>query len=199
MQNERRLHRWALHLACITPLGSPIVAEIIARLPKRTALDFAMWHGDLSLLPFVGSQTNDPAISRYAGWVWQTLSGIDITASGWILSEHDYPMNDSADSSTQHDADRGLPLPNYSALQGYGISNFDKNYTQSVRMIFGHNLDRTNAVRLIKTAPQLIRSLVATLVNQRPSGVRISVRAPAVRQRVAMDKLHKLIVEAGTK
>ncbi|UXY13677.1 hypothetical protein N8I74_10110 [Chitiniphilus purpureus] len=131
----RRLLRWVACLALLTPPGSPDTESILHDLPARTALTFLLHHGDLAQLPRIAGWMQDPLLARHAGWVWQTLTGIDLEAHGYVIESDeagvdtqpdDAAHTDSTDPAAlqdaRRDADNGLPYPDVMRIAAHPVS-----------------------------------------------------------------------------
>ncbi|GAA5787057.1 hypothetical protein [Chitiniphilus shinanonensis] len=142
----RRLLRWLACLAWLTPPGSPDTAAILRELPPRLALTFLLHHGDLAQLPRIVAWMQDPLLARHAGWVWQTLTGIDLEAHGLVIESDEAVVESIADDvaagdpaagapaagapgdpfalqDAQRDADNGLPQPDVARIVAYPVPN----------------------------------------------------------------------------
>ncbi|NHZ67058.1 hypothetical protein [Massilia genomosp. 1] len=166
---------------------------MLAQLPPRIALTFALWHGDLAHLPFVIGQLADEDVGRYAGWVWQTLTGIDLTASGLALPEPD-PASldpDQLITETRLDADSGHPQADQAAVKAATAAS-PHLVGRGKRVLLGREIDAKTALDLLENAPQAIRAMAAQMLNHAQSTVRINVRASTTEQRIAMNTLHDM-------
>lgn len=123
IQARRRLARWLRHLAWLTPIGLVDISLLLAQLPLRSALDFVLYHGDAHQLPFVVQALRDAEHGRWAGWVWQSLTGVGLAANGLALPN---PPVDPAQPLTesQRDADRGLCLPDVQAVSHHPATHW---------------------------------------------------------------------------
>ena len=189
----RRLERWIRELAWLTPIGNPEARDILAQLPPRIALSFALWHGDLAHLPFVIDQLADEDVGRYAGWVWQTLTGIDLITSGLALSDQD-PSNldpDKLITQARLDADSGYPQADQAAVRAATAAS-PHLVGRGKRVLLGREIDAKTALDLLENAPQAIRAMAAQILNHAQSTVRINVRASTTEQRIAMNTLHDM-------
>ncbi|NHZ66952.1 HEAT repeat domain-containing protein [Massilia genomosp. 1] len=192
-QASRRLQRWARELACLMPIGAPEARDMLAQLPPRIALTFALWHGDLAHLPFVIDQLADEDVGRYAGWVWQTLTGVDLTANGLALPEPD-PASldpDQLITETRLDADSGHPQADQAAVKAATAAS-PHLVGRGKRVLLGREIDAKAALDLLENAPQAIRAMAAQMLNHAQSTVRINVRASTTEQRIAMNTLHDM-------
>lgn len=192
-QAGRRLGRWTRELAWLTPIGAPEARNILLHLPPRMALTFALWHGDLAYLPFVIDQLADEDVGRYAGWVWQTLTGIDLNANGLSLAESDPSSLDLEQliTATRLDADNGHPQPDQAAVKAATAAS-PHLVSRGKRVLLGRDIDASTALDLLENAPQAIRAMAAQVLNQAQSTVRINVRASTTEQRIAMNTLHDM-------
>lgn len=192
-QATRRLQRWGRELAWITPIGAPEARDLLAQLPPRIALTFALWHGDLAHLPFVIDQLADEDVGRYAGWVWQTLTGIDLTANGLALPEPDLASLDPNRLITEArlDADSGHPQADQAAVRAATAAS-PYLIGRGKRVLLGREIDAKTALDLLENAPQAIRAMAAQILNHAQSTVRVNVRASTTEQRIAMNTLHDM-------
>ncbi len=195
MQLARRLRRWTMKLALLTMPGAATAAQdLLTRLPPRSALTFAMAHGDLVHLPFVVEQMANPEVDRYAGWVWQTLTGKDLTHAGWTLANPETIAEDADQgiTTTRVDADNGLARPLHAAIRDYTASS-PFAALHGKRVLCGRVLDPRHALDLLERAPQAVRLLAANQFAYTDSMIRIIVRAPAQQQEEAMRALHDML------
>jgi uncharacterized protein (TIGR02270 family) len=184
MQAQRRLDRWLRYLAWLAPLGYQNLPVLFDYLPARASLSFALYHGDLAYLPRVVNAMRHPETDRYAGWVWQTLTGIDLASHGLILETSDSKADFESFSETGFDGDTGLPVPDADAIETYPI------HTQpGVRTLLGRSLTPTSAFELLTSAPQAIRAIAAHAIRQSPSAIAPNIRANAATQQLQMDAL----------
>lgn len=192
MQAARRLQRWVNELAWHITDDGVDTTEIASLLPPRMALIFTLYHRDLSYLPFVTAQMTNPDVSRYAGWVWQTLSGLDLAANRWTMPELAVSKQDAKPTlSSSRDADNGLPQPNVAAIRAY-MATRTYSEMRGARMLLGRELDFDFALELLETAHQSIRSLAARALNQMQSVVHIDIRASVCKQLRAIATLRLL-------
>lgn len=118
---RRRLDRWLRELAAMLPIGHPETGRLVARLPVRQALNFSLSHGDPALLDFVVSAMQDPAQGRWAGWVWQCLTAVDLAGEGLTAEEPAFDL-DAPMTTERRDADAGLPLPDVTRVRAHPAS-----------------------------------------------------------------------------
>jgi hypothetical protein len=191
MQSQRRLGRWLGHLAHLAPLGHPDVATLLAFLPLRQSLSFVLHHGDAAHLPFVVQALADPEQARWAGWVWQSLTGIDLIQAGLTLPNPPIDL-DAPLTRIQQDADQGLPLPNAEAVRAHPA-----NASLSSGKVLLLGQPRSSAhlaqwLRLEADAPQALRAVAALAWNAQGLSPRIQLRADAttlLRQDAALAAL----------
>ncbi|MDM5177740.1 hypothetical protein PO883_11105 [Massilia sp. DJPM01] len=193
-QASRRLERWARYLAHVLPIGAPQLPDLLNLLPTRIALTMVLAHGDLAYLPFALDKIRDPSVSRYAGWVWQTLTGMELARMGWTVSDDDSVSLAPSGPVTQArlDADNGLPEPNHAALAAY-MATQPFSRLRGVRVLLGQQRDLASALALLKDAPQCIRALAAHTLNLSQSWLIFNVRASTAEQIIAMDALDEII------
>ncbi len=156
MQATRRLNRWTRYLAWLAPLGHADLPALFDHLPPRVGLTFALYHGDGGHLGRVLAALTDPETARYAGWVWQSLTGVDLEAEGLTLPEPEMAPTRGPITDAQLDADNGLPLPNVAAIASRPVA-----LTPGTRCLLGRELTVAEAIRLLQVAPQAIRSVAA--------------------------------------
>ncbi|MDQ1833208.1 MULTISPECIES: HEAT repeat domain-containing protein [Massilia] len=194
MQSARRLHRWTMKLAILTAPGTSSAHDLLALLPARSGLTFAMAHGDLIHLPFVVEHMANPEVDRYAGWIWETLTGMDLAAAGWTIPEPAPSTQDSNQVITQTrlDADNGLARPLHAAVRAYTASS-PFFLLHGKRVLCGQELALEHALNLLESASQPVRSLAAHSLDGDGFLVRMNVCAPASAQRSAMNALYHML------
>ena len=175
MQAMRRLNRWTRYLAWLAPLGHPDLPALFEHLPPRVGLTFALYHGDSAHLSRVLAALADPETTRYAGWVWQSLTGIDLETTGLTLPEPDKVPTRGPITDAQMDADNGLPLPDAAAIVRHPVDT-----VAGKRCLLGRELTAAEAIRLLPEAPQAIRSVAAlslrTTLPRLAPNIRASMR-----------------------
>ena len=188
-QAARRLGRYVRQLACMLAPGDPQVPALLAALPARQAVQFILWHGDGAWLPALVEPMTDPEVQRYAGWAWQTLSGIDLEASALALPEDEAGALDQDERITEArlDADNGLVLPDAEGARAV-MANLPLTAWSGQATLMGRVLSLTHALALLEAAPQAVRALAASWLNRNADlgGARLDVRASAALQRQAM-------------
>jgi len=117
---ERQLIRWLRHFAIISRPTTLDLNQLIHLLSPRTALQFVLLHGDVNVLPWVVNQMNKPETQRLAGWVWQTMTGLDLQDNEMEL-EADVDQEELSDDDLVNlanvDVDAGLPIPDLEKIQ----------------------------------------------------------------------------------
>lgn len=189
-QADRRLSRWLRHLACLVPMRHPDVQGLYAFLPPRAGLCFALHHGDPAHLHYVAGRIAHPEDARYAGWVWQTLTGIDLEAHGLVAQEPELLQTDLRGPVTaaRLDADSGLPLPDLLAVQNAQRAlRFDADANQ--RLLCGRPVTDAWLVELLQHATQPVRAVAAHALRYRVPSTGLSVRGSAELQRRQIDRL----------
>ncbi len=183
MQAARRLDRWVRELASLTPFGMADTGAMLAILPPRTALTFALVHGDPSHLGFVARLAGEPEVSRYAGWVWQSLTGIDLAEAGLALPEPPPSAlaRDELITEARLDADNGLPQPDSAALSGHPASQSPV-ASHAGPVLLGRSLDRQHALDVLQGGPQALRLLAARTLG-------VTVRGPVHPQLAALGRM----------
>ncbi len=194
LQTQRRLSRWLRHLAHLAPIGHPDIARLLAELPLRQALSFVLHHGDSACLPFVLAALDDTEQARWAGFVWSSLTGIDLAAQG--LVQPNPPINlDQPLTRLQQDADQGLPLPDAAAVRAYPSA---QSLTAGQPLLLGQPRSAAHLAHLLRistNAPQLIRAVAVGAWNAQQLSPRIRLRAAAAELLAQDAALARLIGE----
>ncbi|AXW62444.1 hypothetical protein CJO94_11440 [Ralstonia solanacearum] len=184
MQATRRLNRWTRYLAWLAPLGHADLPALFDHLPPRVGLTFALYHGDCAHLGRVLAALVDPETARYAGWIWQSLTGVDLEAAGLTLPEPEMAPTRGPVTDAQLDADNGLPLPNASAVARHAVA-----LPPGTRCLLGRELTVAEAIRLLQAAPQAIRSVAALSLRTTLPRLAPNVRASARVQQAQLNAL----------
>lgn len=154
---QRQLNRWIRHLGLMTPSGYEDIANLLAELPPRQALLFVLHHGDGALLPWVKTYLNHPEVARLAGWVWATLTGIDLEQAGLSFP----PRMLDGDPRPTDDLDPGLPEPNVERILAYPTPLL----TDSP-LVLGAPLNAACLPALLHSAPQALRWIASQRFGQ---------------------------------
>jgi hypothetical protein len=197
VQAERRLTRWLRHLAWVVPVGHADVAQLTAYLPLRAALSFVLHHGDMSQLPFVIQAMQDPQQSRWAGWVWQSLTGVELGQSGLALPEPPVKI-DAPLTRIRRDADQGMVLPNTQAIAAHPAnqSHAVAAKGQRPRFLLGQPIAAGHLLTLLnpaKDAPQALRAVAAHALGYTHPGAELSLRAKASVQTEQLRRLQAMM------
>ena len=119
---------------------------------------------------------DDPDVARYAGWVWQALTGVDLREAGLTQAEEPDPERGLTDARL--DADQGLPLPAPAAVRaahaGLGLS--------APSFLLGQARTPGLLLDVLQQGPQGLRALAARSLRQAVPGRVVQVRAPFQRQ-----------------
>jgi hypothetical protein len=113
-QAQRRLNRWVRCFGWMAPHGHGNLPGLFEFLPPRLGLGFALSHGDPAHLPYVVRQMAQPESAAYAGWVWQTLTGLPLPARA-------SPLTREGAVSAALDGDDTLPLPDIAAVNAVHV------------------------------------------------------------------------------
>lgn len=186
-QAKRRLNRWVEQLAWMVTPGSSRISEILSLLPARSALRFVAYHGDTEHLGFVTRQMTDPRTMRYAGWVWQLITGIDLVASGLAMEEAAFSP-DSALKTAPIDDDFGLPRPNREV-----VSNFPITHYPGQRCLNGYAVTLGSMLDTLESGSQPMRSIASQHLCFLDPDFLVAVRAPATVQIKTTDQLQELM------
>ncbi|RZI57110.1 MAG: hypothetical protein EOP37_21735 [Rubrivivax sp.] len=189
VQADRRLVRWIRHLAVLAPVGHPGMRELVVRLPSRAALTAMLHHGDLGLLDLVVRFMDDEAQQRWAGWVWQCLTGIDLEARGLVREEPPIDL-DAPLTASRKDADLGLPLPDTARISAHSASLQAR--AQGQRVLRGLIVDEALLHRIIDPeygAPQGLRFVAVNALNAARPDHGLNLRARPALQRLALCSL----------
>ena len=119
---------------------------------------------------------DEPDVARYAGWVWQALTGVDLREAGLTQAEEPDPERGLTDARL--DADQGLPLPAPAAVRaahaGLGLS--------APSLLLGQARTPGLLLDVLQQGPQGLRALAARSLRQAVPGRVVQVRAPFQRQ-----------------
>ncbi len=190
-QAARRLRRWVRYLATMIAPGQPDIPALLDAMPPRISLHFIAWHGDPAHLPYAIAKMAQPDLSRYAGWAWQTITGVDLESNGLILPDP-APSADSAGiSEARLDADDGLPLPDGDAIARYATAGLPA----GARCLSGKILTPRTALDALETAPQAHRSMAGHFLRPHYAHLRLAPRGPLAAQREAIAQLRRLLAE----
>ena len=163
-QTLRRLNRWVQHLAGLIPMGHPRLSSLLEFMPARVALRFIVYHGDPEYLSYVVGHMHEPDNARYAGWVWQTITGVDLRSNELHAHEPELDHDTAVLNDARVDADLGIPLPNVDA-----ISRFSSVALKSGQpYLLGQMLTPANALTVLDNAVQAQRSIAAYYLNRLP-------------------------------
>lgn len=189
MQAMRRLTRWLQWLAVLLPVGHPAVPELLTKLPARAGLSFVAAHGDAQLLPYVVQHMDDPQLARFAGWVWQTVSGVDLVAAGLSLPEPETDALSVAVTDAQQDADNGLPRPDGEAVRRYPLADLRAGH----RYLLGREVTPVHTLAVFESCPQAQRAIALRYLQRQFPHLGLGVRAPVSGQRHMLAHLSTLM------
>jgi len=170
------LTRWVRYLALAADPAAPTDERPPLPMPVRIGLEYALQRGAPALLPWVVAQMHDPEAARLAGWVWSSLTGIDLEQHGLTLEprepdpDHEPPPTDELDS--------GLPLPDPAAVSACRLGSLGAD-----PILLGAPLRGEHALNILRRASQALRWIAA----RRHCGTGFDVCAPAARQRVLLE------------
>ncbi|MFZ6674200.1 hypothetical protein [Undibacterium sp. Xuan67W] len=187
-QALRRLNRWVQHLAGMIPLGNPQLSALLTFMPARVGLRFVAYHGDPAHLPYVLTHMTDVETARYAGWVWQTVTGVDLVSAGLALAESEQAAS-PAISDARLDADLGLALPNAAAVAAYANTTLHSGQ----RYLLGQVLTPTSALAYLDESTQAIRNIAANYLQLSHPNLSVTVRGPAHQQVAALEQLQAVL------
>lgn len=177
-QAERRLRRWLKHLALLTPVSHPGMGVLLGRLPRRLSLDVVLIHGDSAHLPFVIEAMKDLQCARWAGWIWQALTGIDLEANGLTREEPPIDLDARLDAA-QTDADAGLPLPDVARIASSGTSS--PSMKDGARYLVGQEIGPHHLRSILHPGadrPQALRAVAAHALSWMYPDHGLDLRAP---------------------
>ncbi len=184
-QALRRLNRWVQHLACLVAPGNTELAALLAFMPPRVALRFAAYHGDPAHLPFVVSQMDNADTTRYAAWVWQTITGVDIQTAGMALPEPALQDDEPAVTQAQLDSDSGMPLPNVKAIGRYKTVAL----RSSERYLQGQLMSLPRLIDILQEAPQAHRSIAGMYLELNYPEAKLGLRGPTQAQQQGLSAM----------
>jgi uncharacterized protein (TIGR02270 family) len=188
MQATRRLNRWARYLAWLAPIGHADLPALFDYLPPRAGLTFALYHGDTTHLDRILAAMADPETARYAGWVWQTLTGVDLETARLTLPEPEAASERGPITDARLDADNGLPLPNATAIRNYKATTLS-----GTRTLLGKELTAAFAAEVLGDRPQAIRAIAAQYLRMTLPHLAPNIRASAQVQQTQMAALRTAI------
>jgi hypothetical protein len=192
MLAHRRLTRWLRHLAWSAPQGHADVDTLLEHLPRRAGLTFALFHADPRLLPFVFQAMGDSEHARWAGWVWQGLTGVDLRSAGLAQPEPETVVNDAPLAWARQDADQGLALPDRHAVVQHPAMDLAKVMGRDERVLMGRPIKAQELMALLAldaNQAQVVRAVAAHAWNSCRFGNPIALRASAatlLRQEAAL-------------
>jgi hypothetical protein len=186
IQARRRLARWLRHLAWLAPIGQVDLTPLLSQLPLRSALDFLLYHGDAHQLPFVVQALHDAEQGRWAGWVWQSLTGVQLAENGLVMPN---PPVDPAKPLTQsqRDADRGLPLPDAQTIAHHPATGWRADLIDGrpPRVLMGQVVTPQSLHALLDpetNAMQALRAVAAHGLSYVQPGAQLPLRASPYQQ-----------------
>jgi hypothetical protein len=178
----RRLDRWVRHLGGIMPLGHPNGMQALQRLPRRHALNLVLHHADPAHLPFVVACMQDPDVCRWAGWVWECLTGMDLEAEGLSLEDEVVVLDDPLTQARQ-DGDLGMARPDPARVAAHPATHL--RLAPGHRLLRGEPVTESALLRLIsaeQNQPQALRRLAAGFLRQLDARRYVNLRAsPSVQ------------------
>jgi uncharacterized protein (TIGR02270 family) len=192
-QAERRLNRWASHLAWRLAPGSVDLDYFDALLPPRVGLNFALYHADASVLPWLLKKMENSDASRYAGWVFSMLSGVT-----WADKEGaPEPDEDTILKMPrmERDAfDSGFPLPDPEALRAMTPS-----FPAGTRILSGQPMTLPHLLAILENANlhQSKRALAAHALRYLAPGFSLNVRAPIICQQARLRQFRDSLKQNG--
>lgn len=191
-QALRRLNRWVQHLAGMVPIGHPQLDALLQFMPPRLALRFIAYHGDPAHLPHVQARLSDNDTARYAGWVWQTITGVDLASAELTMAEPEQtPSDTTGDART--DVDHGLKLPDAEKVRHFVRIPLQ----EGQRHLRGQPLDPELAMHLLEVAPHAVRSIAAQYLQLHHPVARVVMRGGARQQIAALDQLDDDLFHSG--
>lgn len=179
-QLQHRLMRWLCHLGSAAPIGHAGIAKLLELLPPRLSLWFVLHHGDGRYLLTVEQYMADPEVARLAGWVWSSLTGIDLQNEGLALA----PRGPTEAPRGTDIRDPGLPEPNISAIAQIGVA-----LQPGVASLGGQQVNESVLASALWHAPQALR----WIANQRlvSAGARSTdIRSRARTQHSVLARMH---------
>ncbi|GGC13583.1 hypothetical protein [Pseudoduganella buxea] len=188
MQAQRRLLRWLHWLAVLLPTGHEAIPALLGSLPARAGLSFIASHGDPAWLPVVTEAMADADTARHAGWVWHTLTGIDIEAAGLALQETPDEGAPVAVTEARLDADQGLPLPDPVAVLGATPVTL----AHGTRYLLGQPISTAHALAVCEHGAQAQRAIALRHLSLALPRLALTPRGPVPAQRKVLLHLQAL-------
>ena len=191
-QLDRRLLRWVRHAAWMLEPGAQTDREWLAKLPVTHALAYAAQRGDPRLEDIVIAVMSDPSSARYAGWVWQTLRGVDIEQAGLTIDETQVASDDATQPLPDEVSEgSGMALPDAAAVAAYAATHPLPDDGRT-RMIFGQAWSGALTLAMLEQGVQYYRAMAAMAMRHGAARQRISVRASVAIQRQAMQAMQAM-------
>ena len=190
-QALRRLRRWVRNLATMIPLGHDKIPALLDYMPPRISLQFIAYHGDPAHLAYVIARMSDPDTCRYAGWVWQTITGVDLGSAGLSLPEPALSVNNEGICEARLDADHGLPLPDMDAIARKSTATLPVGQ----RCLSGQVLTPLFALTVLETAPQARRSVASHFLRQFYPQIKLVPRGRIADQFATINQLRRLLID----
>lgn len=172
-QATRRLQRWLRLLGLYAPREAAGLTPLRDALPPRLGLLLALHHGDPANLAWVADHTATPDCQRYAGWVWQSLTGIALEANGLSLPPTSPTFEDELISQASSSKDAGLPMPDSEKLR-----NWPQLPAKGAPILLGREADRAQLEAVYSHAPQALRVIAAHRLGQLDAHGRWDIRHP---------------------
>jgi hypothetical protein len=130
----------------------------------------------------------DAETTRYAGWVWQTLTGVDLQTNGLTLPEPEFdPLITS--SEARRDADNGLSLPNTKAIVMY-----KPQLPTGIRILLGQEITPAHALSMLEEQRQAVRVIAAHALSMIYPAWAPQIRASMPEQAVQISTLREALV-----
>ncbi len=160
------------YVALTANQGFEGIPKFISALPPRIGLWFVLHHCDAHYLPWVVQQMNNPDVARLAGWVWASITGIDLHSQGLSL-----PPRGPQDAHRPTDSDDpGLVEPNQERIEPIAI-----NMAKHTPCLLGKHLDNAHLSYTLWKTPQALRWIAAKRLMMQGLPT-LNIRSPALVQ-----------------
>lgn len=134
----------------------------------------------------------DDASARLAGWVWETVTGVDLREAGLSLPDA-ATADHAAQGEARPDAEHGLALPDAAAVRAHALHPLPP----GERHLLGEPLNMEIVLACLADAPGSLRDIAAHFMRHQYRLRGILVRGRAGAQAAAVDRLERAWCESG--
>jgi uncharacterized protein (TIGR02270 family) len=193
-QALRRLNRWVRNLGAARPTGQDC-PQVLDTLPPELRLRFIAYHGDARYLPQVVEHMGDQTVSRYAGWVWEVITGVDLAAAGLCLPEPELDNDSVGITEVSVDAGVGLAQPDVDAINRYPTAGL----MAGRRYLRGTGVAPAHALSVLDNGTQALRSIAAHHLRAEYPQAWLPIRAAVPAQMAALSRMKAFLTSSELK